>query len=301
VIGRASPLLLLFLVVGCGGPSALPDRMWGERGVLDGQLIRPRAAVIDHDDHLFLVDFTARIQRYSLDGDYQNITWRTPDYRNGRPSGLGVTRDGNIIVCDSHYHCLRICTPEGVELRVIGGVSGNEPGQFGYISDAVQDEDGYFYLSEFVSNERITKLDESGKWVASWGQLGIEPGQFNRPRALALGPDGLLYVADACNHRIQVFTREGAFVRAFGEPGSAPGQLQYPYDLAFSSSGDLFVVEYGNCRVQRFLLTGESRGVWGAPGNRPGQLAKPWALVVDRFGRVHVVDTDNHRVQRIVF
>ncbi len=274
-----------------------PERVWGSRGVQDGEFVRPRAAVIDRQDRLWIVDFTARVQAFDLDGNHLGVTFRTPDFRNGRPSGLGLTRDGDLIVCDSHYHCLRIYDANGNELRAIGG----SPDQFGYVSDAVQDDDGFFYISEFGQYDRITKLDATGSVVARWGTNGTEPGQFQRLRALALGPDGNLYAADACNHRVQVFTRAGQFVREFGGEGSEPGRLHYPYDLAFGPGGELYVVEYGNQRVQKFAANGESLGVWGVPGGRPGQLNSPWALAVDRKGRIHVIDTENHRVQRVKF
>ena len=292
--------LVCCLVAGCG-PSSRPDRVWGKRGVLDGDVVRPRAAVIDADDRLWIVDFTARVQAYDLDGDYVGPTFTPPDFRNGRPSGLGVTRDGKVIVCDSHYHCIRIYEANGTEVRMIGGEKGTEPGKFGYVSDAVQDDDGFFYVSEFGINERITRLDVDGRFVACWGKSGTADGEFNRIRALALGPDGNLYVADSCNHRIQVFTKAGEFVKAIGTEGDAPGQLKYPYDVAFGPKGDLYVAERGNHRVQKFSAAGVSEGVWGGPGRQPGQLADPWALVVDRKGRVHVIDTENHRVQRIRF
>jgi DNA-binding beta-propeller fold protein YncE len=294
-------LLAAPLLVGCGGPSETPDLVWGKRGVRNGDFVRPRAAAIDRNDRLFVVDYTARIQVFDLNGKYIGPTWTTPDYSNGRPSGLGIDRDGNLIVCDSHYHCLRIYDADGKELRKIGGTAGSDPGQFGYVSDAVQDEAGYFYISENGQNDRITKLDAEGRFVKMWGKAGHEPGEFAHIRALALGPDGLLYVADAINHRIQVFTRDGEFVRAFGEIGTELGQMRYPYDLAFGPKGDLYVVEHENNRVQKFTKEGKSLGCWGVPGREPGQLAAPWALVVDRKGRVHIIDTENNRVQRIWF
>lgn len=303
-------ILLGVLAVGAGllafGPPRLgdaPDLVWGEHGgVRDGTFSRPRAAVIDHDDRLFVVDFTARVQAFDLDGKHLGATWTTPDFRNGRPSGLGIDNDGRLIVCDSHYHCLRIYTADGQELRKFGGEAGKKPGQWGYVSDCVQDRDGNYYVSEFGENDRITKLDRDGKFVACWGESGQGPGQFNRLRALALSPGGsLLHVADACNHRVQVFDLDGKFVRQFGEPGSGPGQLRYPYDVAFGPGGELYVAEYGNHRVQKFAADGTPLGTWGTPGKGPGQLANPWAVVVDRRGRVHVIDTDNHRVQRVRF
>src|SRR4029077_5379540 len=120
-------------------------------------------------------------------------------------------------------------------------------------------------------------------------------GEFSRIRALALGPDGLLYAADACNHRIQVFTRDGKLVRVWGKQGTEKGQLSYPYDLAFARGETpcLYVVEYGNSRVQKFTPTGESLGTGGGPGREPGKLAGPWALAVDSKGRVHVIDSEN--------
>jgi DNA-binding beta-propeller fold protein YncE len=294
---RPLAVVALLAVAGCGRPSAEPELVWGRRGTADGEFVRPRAAAIDSHGRLFVVDFTARIQAFDLDGNYLGPTWTTPDYRNGRPSGLGIARDGNLIVCDSHYHCLRIYDAAGIELRRIDGPAGG----FAYVSDAVQDADGFFYVSETGERDRISKLDAAGNLVASWGGSGADPGQFNRARALALGPDGLLYVADACNHRIQAFSRDGAFVRAFGEAGPGPGQMSYPYDLTFGPGSELYVAEYGNHRVQKFTADGRPLGTWGRPGRKPGELASPWALAVDPKGRVHIIDTENHRIQRVRF
>jgi sugar lactone lactonase YvrE len=299
---RRLPLLLpLFLLLaGCGGPSATPEVVWGRKGVQDGDIVRPRAIAIDPQDHLYVVDFTARIQVYDRDGKHLGHTWTTPDYRNGRPSGLSIDRDGNLLLSDSHYHCLRTYSSTGKELRCFGS-PGTAPGQLSYVSDVVQDAGGFFYVAEFGENQRISKFDSDGTFVHCWGSSGSEPGQFARARALALGPDGLLYVADACNHRIQVFSTDGDLVRILGGPGSGEGELSYPYDLAFNKDGVLYVVEYGNHRVQKFRLDGTSLGCWGGPGRQPGRLHCPWGLAIDSRGRIHVLDTENHRVQRIAF
>jgi hypothetical protein len=277
--------------------------VWGQRGVQGGQLVKPRAVAIDAQDRVFLVDMTARIQVFDRDGKFLGHRWHTPDYRNGRPSGLSIDRDGNLLVSDSHYNCLRVYSWEGKLLRTLGGEMGTGPGQLSYVSDAVQDKDGYYYIAEFGENQRISKLDADFKFVGSWGSPGSEPGQFARIRALALGPDGNLYVADACNHRIQVFTTSGELVRCWGTAGSEPGQLSYPYDVAFSPGPTpfLYVMEYANHRVQKFTLEGKSVGCWGRPGREHGGLCSPWALAVDSRGRVHVVDSENDRVQRIDF
>jgi DNA-binding beta-propeller fold protein YncE len=266
---------------------------------MPGAIVRPRAIAIDPSDRLFLVDFTARVQAYDLDGNHLGLSWTTPDFRNGRPSGLGIDAAGNLIVCDSHYHTVRIYTPAGEQLRMIGGERGQGPGQLGYVSDCVQDADGFYYVAEFGQTDRITKFDAAGAYVLNWGGNGVEPGQFQRVRSLALGPDGNLYVADACNHRVQVFDRRGQFVQTIGGPGTLPGQLSYPYDISFDPAGNFLVPERGNQRVQKFNTQGQSLGVWGQAGRAPGQVADPWGLAVDRFGRTHLVDTENHRVQRV--
>src|SRR5437870_9551237 len=232
ILFRRFATLGLLIAIGCG-PRAEPEIIYGSRGVNGGEFVKPRAAAIDAQDRIYIVDFTARIQVFDRDGNFLGRSWTTPDYRNGRPSGLSIDRDGNLLVSDSHYSCLRIYSPEGELLRTLGDEVGSAPGQFGYICDAVQDTDGYYYVAEFGENQRISKLDADGHCIRCWGAPGSEPGQFNRIRALTLGPDGNLYVADACNHRIQVFTRDGGLIRCWGEAGEEPGQLKYPYDLAF--------------------------------------------------------------------
>ena len=300
---RILAVLACALAAGCGGVSETPDLIWGKHGVQPGDIVTPRAIAIDAQDRVYLVDYTARLQVFDADGKYLGPTWTCPDFRNGRPSGLSIDKDGNLLVSDSHYNCLRIYSHDGKLLKTIGGGHGTEPGQLSYVSDAVQDADGFYYVAEFGDNQRISKFDSAGKFVMCWGSPGSEPGQFARIRALALGPDNLLYAADACNHRIQVFTKDGKLVRSWGTQGSGPGEMSYPYDLAFSPGKNpcLYIIEHGNCRVQKFTPEGVSLGIWGGPGRQPGKLAGPWALAVDSKGRVYVVDSQNDRIQRIQF
>ena len=62
---------------------------------------------------------------------------------------------------------------------------------------------------ELVTVERnktcVQKFDSNGNFICKWGSLGSGPGEFNRPEAIAVDPDGNVYVMDTGNYRIQKF------------------------------------------------------------------------------------------------
>lgn len=278
-----------------------PDLIWGRLGAGDGQFSKPRAMAIDANDQLYIVDMTARIQVFDPDGKFIR-GWKTPDSRNGRPTGLTISTDGNVLVADTHYHRVLTYTPAGELLThaTLGGTMGQGPGEFGFVTDAVRDADGNYFVSEYGEFDRIQKFSPDGKFILQWGGHGDEPGHFMRPQHLEIDADGLLWVADSCNHRIQIFDGQGKLITMWGEQGSEPGQLQYPYCLALDGKGHVYICEYGNHRVQKCSLDGKPVAAWGREGRKPGQLFNPWALVLDTRGRCHVLDSNNHRVQRIV-
>jgi DNA-binding beta-propeller fold protein YncE len=281
---------------------SVPEKVWGSLGGGKGQFSKPRAIAIDSQDHLYIVDMTARIQVFDVDGNYIR-GWQTPEQKSGRPTGLTISNiDGNLMVADTHYFRILTYTPMGELLThaTLGGTMGQGPGEFGLVSDVVRDRDANYYISEYGEWDRIHKLSASGKFIMQWGGHGADPGQFLRPQHIQFDADGLLWVADACNHRIQVFDRSGKLVKLWGTPGSEPGQLYYPYCLSLDGKGHLYVCEYGNHRVQKFTLDGKSIACWGSVGHKPGQLNNPWAFVIDSRGRIHVLDSMNHRVQRFV-
>jgi DNA-binding beta-propeller fold protein YncE len=278
--------------------SSQPDLVWGIHGTKPGWLHKPRVAAYDAQDHLFIADLTDRIQVFDRDGKFLR-GWRTPDFNVDGPSGLTVDRYGRLLVADTHFYRVLVYSDQGKLLFQIGsGEQSTEPGKFGYTTDVVIDKAGNFYVSEYGENDRIQVFSPKGKWLRQWGGHGFEPGEFLRPRALAIDDKDELYVADSCNHRIQVFDTNGKLLRMWGTRGSAPGQMSYPYDVAIGPDGYLYVCEYGNQRVQKFTLDGKSVGIWGSAGRQPGELNLPWALAVDKEGAVSVIDSNNHRVQR---
>lgn len=300
------PVLAVLFLVGCApgtSPPGEPDLVWGRRGLSEGRLQKPRAMAIDDKDQLYIVDMTGRIQVFTADGQYLR-GWRTPEYANGKPCGLSFGIDGNLLVGDTHYFRMLVYTPDGklLEDRTIGGTAGAGPGEFNFVTDAVQDSQGNYYVGEYGEYDRIQKFDRQGNFLFQWGSHGREPGQFVRPQCLVVDENDHIWIADACNHRIQVFDATGdeaKLLRIWGEHGSEPGQLSYPYGLVLDDRGHVYIAEFGNHRVQKFTRDGRSLGVWGTNGRRAGELYQPWALALDSQNRLHVLDTYNHRVQRI--
>ena len=279
--------------------SAEPELVWGVHGRKPGRVHKPRVAAFDAEDHLYLADLTDRIQVFDRDGTFLR-QWNTPDFNVDGPSGLSVDRSGRLLVADTHFYRVLVYDRAGTLLFQIGdGVQGTTPGRFGYPTDVVTDRAGNFYVSEYGENDRIQVFSPEGKWLRQWGGHGYEPGEFLRPRALAIDDDDRIYVADSTNNRIQVFDTSGKLLRIWGEKGDGPGQMSYPFDLAIGPDRSLYVCEYGNHRVQKFSLDGKPLGTWGEAGRGPGQLYNPWALAVDSRGAVSVIDSNNHRVQRI--
>jgi DNA-binding beta-propeller fold protein YncE len=301
------------LATGCIGTSSPQtgrlEKVWGLAGSSPGRLFRPRAVAIDKDDLLYIVDMTPQIQVFTGDGVFVR-GWQTPQFDRGRPSGLSFDNAGNLLVCDTHYFRVLVYTPQGelLEGQIIGGTCGNGDGEFQFVTDAVQDADGSYYVAQYGEYDRIQKFTADHKFLLSWGEHGHELGQFLRPQKIVIDRSGLIWVTDACNHRVQVFDARGSqtrLVKSWGEQGNAPGQLNYPYDILLDEaaltgqpSGYVYLCEYGNHRVQKFTIEGQFVGSFGRNGRREGELDQPWGIARDSKGRMYVLDTYNHRVQR---
>ena len=280
-----------------------PEVVWGRRGLTNGRFQKPRAMAIDDQDRLYIVDMTGRIQVFSPDGQFLR-SWRTPEITDGRPTGLSFDRHGRLMVADTHYYRVLFYSTTGEihEELAIGGVYGQGPGEFHFVTDCVQDSQGNYYVAEYGEFDRIQKFSPQREFLFQWGNQGERDRRFMRPQSLAIDEQDLLWVADSCNHRIQVFDARGhdaKLVKSWGSHGREPGQLSYPWGLILDSRGHVYVSERGNHRVQKFDRDGRSLGIWGTSGRRPGELNEPWTLVMDSQQRIHILDTYNHRVQRI--
>lgn len=305
----AGPLLVWNRPAGTGAAGSglrslgVVERSWGRPGHRAGELDKPRAMAISGSDEIYLVDKTARIQVYDVDGSYQR-GWTTPESRFGRPTGMSFSRDGLLMVADTHYNRVLFYRPDGtlVPERTLGGDTGPTAGRLGWVTDVVQDSRGQYYVSEYGDFDRIHKFSVTGEWLLEWGHHGSAPGEFARPQGLAIDSSDRLYVADACNHRIQVYDVSGEspqLLHVWGSPGAGLGELRYPYNLVLDGQGHLYIIEFGNHRVQKWTVDGQPLSSWGTMGRRSGELFNPWAVGLDSRGKLFVVDTYNNRVYRI--
>ena len=85
---------------------------------------------------------------------------------------------------------------------------------------------------------------------------------LDHPDALAIGPDGNLYVTDG-SQRVTVISPAGKVLRRWGKPGTAPGEFKFIGDdpttpanvtgkITVGRNGMVYVSDSGNDRVQVF-------------------------------------------------
>ncbi len=157
-------------------------------------------------------------------------------------------------------------------------------------------------LIDEAAYERATR--QVTATAALGGTRGSGENQMADPKAVALGRDGSIFVADTFNHRILKYAQDGRFLMAFGGEGNQDGQLKEPWGIAVGLNGDIYVADTWNHRVQVFTADGAYKAKWGNSrlvptlNEAPGDFFGPRGIAVDPQGQVLVTDTGNHRIQR---
>jgi tripartite motif-containing protein 71 len=128
-------------------------------------------------------------------------------------------------------------------------------------------------------------------WSATGGASGM-----NFPGAMAIDPDGRLWVADTGNSRFAIFEPDGTFVEYWEHRGTGVGEfiLQTPCcqrgAVAFAPDGSFYVLDVGNRRVEHFAKDRSFIKSWGGFGSTPGLYEDQEGLAVDADGVVYVMD-----------
>jgi sugar lactone lactonase YvrE len=200
------------------------------------------------------------------------------------PSDIAVAPNGDLLVADALHH--RICRIDGPTGRIttIAGY-----GYAGFDGDDLQAT-----------------------------QTGL-----NAPSAVAVSPNGDLYIADSANHRVRVVAQATGLIRTIagdGTPGAQdqvgdgrPGiaaHLDRPSGVAVAPNGDVFIADTGHHRIRKLdattglISTVAGDGTAGSTGDDgPGtraRLAAPMGLAVARIGQsvaVYIADSLNGRIR----
>ena len=203
-----------------------------------------------------------------------------------RPIGIAISRDSDVIVCDSHK--ITVYTMRGEKTRQFGS-EGKEKGQFSVPWGVALDSDGCIYVSD-TGNKRIQKFTFDGQYINSVSDKNL----IGCPRGLKIN-NNKLYVCDFDNNRILIFDRELNYITHIGSEGSGPGQFSGPHDIAWDSSSMLYVADVGNGRIQVFDEDGRYVREFGQEGSGHGELSRPHYIDVAR-DLVYVSEAGNSRV-----
>ena len=242
---------------------------------------------------------TGRVQKFSPEGKFL-LTWQMPQTDLGKPKGMCLDRDGNIVVLEPHYQRVNHFSPEG-KLVAQWCKSGTNAGELTLPRSVAVNSRGDIFVSEYTRVDRVQGFSGKEKEAMMLlGQPGSGPDEFNRAEGLGIDRQDRIYVADSCNHRVQIFGPDGKWLRSHGQPGKNPGEMSYPYDVRVDADGPQYVCEFGNSRVQVFDANDKVLEVLGRPGAGPGEFSNPWSIALDSHGNLYVCDAGNHRVQKFI-
>ncbi len=139
------------------------------------------------------------------------------------------------------------------------------------------------------------------RWLYAFGREGDAPGQFRSPRALAVDPEGALYIADTGNNRIQKCSATGAVLAMVGGFGWGENQFQQPVDLDAGNGLDLFIADFQNRRIVRCDRQLHWIDAYQYPPDSDDKLSLgfPAGVVLSIHNDLFIADAENLRILKV--
>ena len=281
----------------------------GPRGV--GRLRAPLALAAAPDGSLLVTDGTSGVvRRVGQDGSMTTVTGFP---RCSSPIAVAADHQGRIWVVDGDYGVVYERATDGA-VRPIGqkdwaDVMADGPAdtaRFAYPAGLAlsKDEKTLWVADRNGGALRTVDLTSTDRRVAT-----VARGLVGRPTALAMAPDGGLYVQDIGS---RVFLWKGGkatIVAGTGTLGYADGPAAQARfvgggGLALLPSGALLISDPGNYRIRKLLsgqvstFAGNGRGV-DRVGD-PSALILPAGLAVGTDRRVYVAEAGNATIRVLV-
>ncbi len=298
----------------------------------------PRAITAAPDGSLYFIE-DCQLKRMDDDGAITLIAGQESPGFGGdggpasaasfyRPNGIDIAADGSIYIADTGNHRIRRIGPDGVISTVAGtgsiGLSGDgglaTEADLAHPSDVAVAPTGGFYISQgrYAVNEALRYVAPDGTITTAAGQNGISgtlgdggpaADAYVEPRAVALGPDGSLYLME-WQHRIRriapdgiITTVAGTGVSGFsGDGGPAiAAQIATGGDnasLHVAQDGSIYFPDISNHRLRWVDTEGIIHTIAGSGANGYPSDGQPATLpglsfydfgdvTVDRAGQIH--------------
>ena len=319
----------------------------GTPGYSDNQVANPYGVVIGPDGALYFCDLdNQRIRRLDLSsGTTTTIAGNGEQGYGGdggpataamlnMPHEIQFDSNGDLFIVERDNHAVR---KVDMQSKIITTVAGT--GEAGFSGDGGQataarlraphsivfHPDGRLIICD-IGNHRIRIVDQQSGVISTFAGTGtqeptpdgapLDGTPLNGPRAMALDPNGNLYLAlreGNAIYRIDLDRETIHHVAGTGEQGytgdSGPARLATlagPKGLAYANDGELYVADTENHVIRRInvntgiistaLGTGE-RGDGPEPEPRQCKLNRPHGIWIDSNGTLYVGDSEAHRVR----
>ncbi|MEF8778856.1 MAG: peptidyl-alpha-hydroxyglycine alpha-amidating lyase family protein [Natronomonas sp.] len=260
-----------------------------------------RVCIDEHGDVLVLNRSERPVMKFDSTGTFLD-SWGE-GYFSDRPHGMGIGPEGNVYCTDDGNHTVRKFTPEGELLMTVG--TENEPSETGHrhasdiferIASITQSagpfngptgvtvlDSGEIFVADGYGNARIHVFGPEGERRRSWGDPGVDSGEFRLPHSIHHDGEDRIWVTDRENSRIQIFDTDGEFLTEWTD-------LIRPTGLAIDGE-TVYVAELCR-RLSVFTIDGKLLARWGNENHPDDPLfLAPHTVAVDSDGDLYVGET----------
>jgi len=262
-------------------------------------LVETPGVAVDSQDRVYALTRNTEHPVMVFDNEGNLLRSFGQDVFSNRTHGIFIGPDDSVYCADDGTHTITKFSTDGELLLTLG-----TPGQMAErwsgepfsrpTHAAVSPNTGDIFVSDGYGNSRVHKYTAEGQHVGSWGEPGIDPGQFIRPHNIAVDSQDRVYVADRECHRVQIFDADGKFITMWNN-------IHRPDGMTIGQDGNIYIGELNGIpgvddapgighRVSVLNDRGELLARLGDPveGEGPGKFTAPHGIAVSSRGDIYV-------------